>query len=277
MKLLAGLLSLTRPVNVLIAVAAAVTGVLAAPRLPADWGPVFWAAVAAALVTAGGNVLNDAADVRVDRLNKPHRPIASGAVGVAAATLWAVVLLTGAIAASVPLPEVCQVITVGAVAMVVVYDLWGKGQPLLGNIMVSGISGLAFPFASLAAGLGWWGAIPGVLALLFHLGREIIKDLEDEAADRDALLRTLPVVAGRGAARITAGSVLVLLLLALPVPWLAGWMGAAYLVLALGGVGAPVVFVLRVLAEGTDSTGWGRLSRILKWDMLVGLLAVIVG
>ncbi|MFO7769696.1 MAG: geranylgeranylglycerol-phosphate geranylgeranyltransferase [bacterium] len=277
MKSARGLLSLTRPGNVLIAAGAVVTGVLAAPSLPPDWGPVVWAAVAASLVTAGGNVLNDVVDVRVDRMSKPHRAVASGLVSIPLAILWSLMFFTGAVIASVPLPTLCEVITVGAVVLVVVYDLWGKGQPLVGNVMVSAISGMAFPFASLAAGLGWWGAIPGVLALLFHLGREIIKDLEDEYADRQASLRTLPVAAGSRAARGTAGAVLTLLLVSLPVPWIAGWMGPAYLVLAGVGVGLPVLGVLYVLVSGTDRAGWGRAARVLKWDMLAGLLAVIVG
>ena len=143
-------LLLTRPGNVGIAALAVAVGGWTGARGISDWVTMGWAMAAAALITAAGNTLNDVADVAVDRINKPHRPLPSGAVNRTAATLFAILLFAAGLAATIPLPAGCRLIAVVAVGGVVLYDLWGKGQPLIGNFLVALISSFAFPFGSIA-------------------------------------------------------------------------------------------------------------------------------
>lgn len=271
------LIVLTRPGNVAIGALAVVVGALTGPAAVEAWGPLLWAVAAAALITAGGNVLNDVADVEVDRLNKPHRPLPSGAVSRRSASAWAIVLFAGGLAAALPLPAACRLIALFAVAGVTLYDLWAKGRPLFGNFLVAFISGLAFLFGSLAVGRGAWGLIPAGLAFLFHFPREIIKDLEDMQADRSAGLNTFPLRAGEGAARRTAQVVLLFLFAALFAPRAWGWLGWGYMAIAAVGVGGPVLFVIVRLSSASDAPAYGRMARLLKWDMLVGLAAILAG
>lgn len=277
MKKLLGFIQLTRPHNAVIASIAVIVGAVMGPDRVMVWSLVLWAALSAALLTAGGNTLNDVRDVEVDRINKPHRPLASGLINLRSATIWAFVLLAGGVASSMPLPPVCRWIAIGSAGMICLYDMWGSGQPLLGNLMVSFLTGLAFLFGSLAVGHGWWGMIPGVIAFFFSVGREIIKDLEDMDADRQGGLRTWPLVAGETSARRMARLVLVLLLLCLPLPTLLSWLGPGYLLIALTGVGVPVLMIILNLDRPREASVYGRLQIILKWDMLVGLLAVLIG
>ena len=273
----AALLQLTRPGNVLLAALSAGVGALVGPVPIATPHTLGWAALAAALVTAGGNALNDVTDVAIDRVNKPHRPLPRGLVSVRLAAGWGVLLLAGALASAWPLPTIGRVIVVGAVAGVVFYDLWGKRIPLVGNLIVAVISGLVFPFGALAAGTGLYGAIPGVLAFLMHLAREVVKDLQDEPADSTAGRRTLPIAAGVVTTRRLARLVLVMLLIALPLPHLLGWLGLGYALVALTGVGIPVLGVLIRLTRPLTHAEYGRLAQVLKWDMPVGLAAVLIG
>lgn len=143
--------------------------------------------------------------------------------------------------------------------------------------MVALIAGFAFPFGSLAVGRGWWGGIPALLAFLFHLAREIVKDLEDLEADRSGGLNTLPIFAGERVARRTAQAVLVGLLLFIPVPVAAGWLGWRYAVIAGIGVGLPAIHLLMGLGFAREEADYRRYQRLLKWDMIVGLLAVLAG
>jgi len=276
-KRLRALITITRPLNVAIAALSVVIGALTGPGSPAVWAPLVWAALSAALITAGGNTLNDVADFEIDRVNKPFRPLPSGILPVRTAAWWSVLLLAGGVVAAYPLPAGCRAIVICAAVVIPVYDLWGKGRPLIGNLMVSLISALAFLYGSLAVGRGLWGLIPGVMAFLFHFGREIIKDLEDVEADRTAGLRTWPLTAGEGAARLTAQAVLVVLLIVLPLPQVLGWLGVWYLVVVLPGVAVPMVVITVGLSRQQDSSGYGRFQRIMKWDMLVGLMAVLAG
>lgn len=277
MERLKALLRLTRPPNVGLAAISVVIGAVTGSLSVAAWSPVLWAALSAALVTAGGNTLNDVADVAVDRINKPGRPLPSGAISTAAAAWWAGLLMAGGVASSYPLPAACRLIVLFAVAAICAYNFWGKGQPLIGNLMVSIISGLAFFYGSLAADRVWWGLIPGVLAFFFHFGREIIKDLEDMEADRTGGLRTWPLVGGEAAARHTAQAVLIVLLLILVLPTLQGWLAVGYLIVAVVGLGIPVAVIVIGLHRQPDTAAYRRYQLILKWDMLVGLAAILLG
>lgn len=276
-RLIGGLFLLLRPGNVLLAAVSAGVGALVGPGTIRDPAGLAWAALAAALVTAGGNVLNDVADVAIDRVNKPQRPLPRGLVPVRVAGVWGVLLLLGALGASIPLPWVCRGIVLASVAGVAYYDLRGKRVPLVGNLIVALISGAVFPFGGLAAGAGLYGLIPGVLAFLMHLAREIVKDLQDEAADRTSGRRTLPIAVGVAAARRLARLVLVVLMIALPLPYWFGWLGWGYLLTALLGVGIPVLWVVVGLMGRQTSEGYRRLATVLKFDMPVGLLAVLIG
>jgi len=73
------LLKLSRPVNVLISF---ITIIIAA-ELAGSLEPienVLIAALSAALITIGANVINDFFDIEIDRINKPNRPLAAGTV-----------------------------------------------------------------------------------------------------------------------------------------------------------------------------------------------------
>jgi geranylgeranylglycerol-phosphate geranylgeranyltransferase len=274
---ISALWQLIRPGNVLLAALSAGVGALVGPHPILAPHSLGWAALAAGLVTAGGNVLNDVTDVAIDRVNKPHRPLPRGRVSTRLAGLWGVLLLAGALASAWPLSIVCRWIVLGSVVGVVFYDLWGKRIPLVGNLIVAVVSGLVFPFGALAAGTGLFGAIPGGLAFLMHLAREVIKDLQDEPADRTAGRRTLPIAAGTSVARRMVRMTLVVLLIALPLPHLLGWLGLGYVLVALIGVGVPVLNVLIRLTRPLTHDEFGELARILKWDMPVGLAAVLIG
>ena len=107
--------------------------------------------------------------------------------------------------------------------------------------------------------------------------REIIKDLEDMDADRREGRRTLPLTIGEAGARAAARLVFTLLIILLPLPAIAGWMGLAYLLVVAIGVGGPLLILVVRLAGPHDAAAYRRIQRFLKWDMLVGLLAIIVG
>lgn len=56
-------------------------GILCGVNIAQNW-KIFAAAIAAALITAGGNAINDLFDMDIDRINRPNRPLASGKLTV---------------------------------------------------------------------------------------------------------------------------------------------------------------------------------------------------
>src|SRR2546429_2779364 len=80
-SLAAGLLALLRPPNVFTAIADPFAGlVLARPPGPVSGDPGLWCLAASACLYLGGIALNDYFDREVDAVERPERPIPSGAV-----------------------------------------------------------------------------------------------------------------------------------------------------------------------------------------------------
>src|SRR2546428_12895654 len=85
-SLAAGLLALVRPPNVFTAVADSAAGLLLARRGgPVAGDPGLWCLAASACLYLGGIALNDYFDREVDAIERPERPIPSGAVPPAVA------------------------------------------------------------------------------------------------------------------------------------------------------------------------------------------------
>lgn len=272
-----GLFLLTRPWNVFLIGLAVLAGALIGPDTVDSWTTLGRAALTLCLIAAGGYALNDVFDVGSDRVNKPLRPLVRGAVGMPAAAFWAVLYLAAGAATAASLPSTCFSISLMLLGMVVLYDVWGKGQPLVGNLMTSIMVSSAFPVGSLAGGQGWWGLVPGVLAFLLYVPMEILKDLEDMPGDSVKGYRTLPLVIGEQIARRLAQLVLIILLLILPFPVIQGWMGPGYLAVAILGVGIPIAALIWRLNLHEDAAGYKGHARIIKRCVVTGLLALLIG
>jgi geranylgeranylglycerol-phosphate geranylgeranyltransferase len=279
---LRSVLDLIRLGNALVAALAAwVGGVLGASQFDA------WLALKGSLaafgVTAWGNIVNDIYDRDVDARHKAHRPIPSGRTSVRAARGWAAFCATFAIvlgAATAKVPAFALVLL--ALVLLWLYSRHWKGAGVAGHMVVALLGGLTFLFGALVQGepaleilpQGW---VAFAFALLWHLAREFVKAAEDVDSDRSAGVRTLAVRAGTDwACRAAAMALLALTALLLP-PYLANYFNETYLVLVTVGV-APVLLASAVyLWSVPDSVRLHQLSRLLKFDMLVGIAALWFG
>jgi 4-hydroxybenzoate polyprenyltransferase len=77
------------------------------------------------------------------------------------------------------------------------YSPWLKRSGLPGNLAVAVLAGLPPFYGALAVGRPAAGVVPWALAGWIHFGRELVKYLHDEAGDRSAGRRTLPIRIGR--------------------------------------------------------------------------------
>src|SRR6266581_9095507 len=127
-SLAAGLLALVRPPNVFTAVADSAAGLLLAHQAgPLAGDPGLWCLAASACLYLGGIALNDYFDRDVDAVERPERPIPSGAVPPAvAAGLGAALLAAGIVLAGLAGGSATMVAAVLALA-IVLYDAVSKG------------------------------------------------------------------------------------------------------------------------------------------------------
>jgi geranylgeranylglycerol-phosphate geranylgeranyltransferase len=272
-----GLVELTRPVNAIAAGALTFIGAFVAVGGSIPAVPVAAAVVATVLATGAGNAINDYFDREIDRINAPDRPIPRGAVSPRGALAFSVGLfLVAVVLALALLPVLAIAIAVFNLLALVTYTEWFKGLPGVGNALVAYLGGSTFLFGTAAV----WPVDTAVLATvvvlfllaaLSTLAREIIKDVEDVAGDREEGLNTLPIAIGERRALLLAAGLLLVAAVASPVPYLLGTFGVAYLVVV---VPADLV-MLYAGYEGFGDPTAGQSH--LKYGMFLAAVAFVVG
>ena len=192
-------LQLVRWANALTAAAGVVVG-----AWWAGWGglvPIALAALAAIGLTAAANAWNDLADVAIDFVAHPERPLAAGRLSVASAERVGMAAATIAIVAASAVSVTLGVCSVAVLVLMKLYSPWLKRSGFAGNLLVSVLASLPFVYGGYVVG-AWRMAIPLVfVAAPLHLARELAKDLDDRDADR-MMRRTMPVALGVGTTRI---------------------------------------------------------------------------
>ena len=266
-----GFLELTRPANAVAAGVLTFTGAFVAGGVGAPT-PMAFAVVATVLATGGGNAINDYFDRDIDAINRPGRPIPRGAVSPRSTLAFSVVLFAIAVALTLWLPPLAIAIAVVNLLALVAYTEVFKGRPGVGNALVAALTGSTFLYGG--------AAIDGDLApvvVLFALAasatlaREVIKDVEDVAGDREEGLRTLPIDLGERRAVAVAAAFVAAAVLASPLPYLRGTFGLPYLLVVAPAVAGMVAAIYR--SFDAPSTG----QRWLKAAMFLAALAFIVG
>ena len=272
-----GLVELTRPVNAVAAGALTFIGAFVAVGSSLPTVPVLAAVVATVLATGAGNAINDYFDREIDRINAPDRPIPRGAVSPKGALVFSVALFLVAVALVLTLlPLLAIGIAVFNLLALITYTEVFKGLPGVGNALVAYLGGSTFLFGTAAV----WPVDTTVLAsvvvlfllaALSTLAREVIKDVEDVAGDREEGLNTLPIAVGERRALVLAAVLLGVAAVASPVPYLLGTFGVAYLVVV---VPADLV-MLYAGYEGFGDPTAGQSH--LKYGMFLAAIAFVVG
>ena len=273
----ASLLALMRPVNAVVAFTGIAAACVIAGAGAENWGRILLAALAGTLAASAGNVVNDVYDVEIDRVNKPWRALASGRLKRATAATWAALLGCAALALTVPLGSVPLLIMGASLIAMYIYSAWFKRVPLLGNLLVAVLTGMAFVFGAAAFDNPSAGLLPAGFALLFNLAREVLKDVEDMRGDLAGDVQTYPLRAGETAALRLVSAVIVLLIAATLVPILLGTYGMAYAYVVVFGVDSVLLHVLIAMWKDRSTGNIRRLNVLLKYDMLAGIAAILLG
>lgn len=276
MKKFPGLLLLTRPVNVLIGMLSIFIGALITGTIQ-PLGRVLLACLSGGLIAGAANAINDVFDLEIDRINRPDRPLPSGKVTPDLARIFALVLfgigvLLGAL---VNLPAFG--IALGSALLLYFYSARLKGTVLWGNLTVSLVTALAFIYGGVAVNRFYAALIPAGFSFLFHLGREIIKDTQDVAGDAARHAVTLPIKMGANFALTTATGIYLLLVGLTLLPYFLKIYGIYYLAVVIAGVDVVILCALLSIWRNPAPKNLGRMSNLLKADMLVGLVAIFLG
>jgi len=219
---------ITRPANSVFAGIAAMIGYLIATGtlIPQVW--ILFAIVA--LITAAGNVINDFFDAEIDAVNRPERPIPSGAISRTAAQYYAILLFLAGIGLCLFTTPLCIAIAIFNSVLLYAYAARLKRLPLLGNIAVSYLSGSMFIFGGALSGPATLPHVIPIAAITFFamLARELFKAAEDVEGDRNGGADTFPIRAGIPAAAKLAYICAAFAVAISLIPFV--WWGPVYLV-----------------------------------------------
>ena len=138
-------LQLTRPANVVTAIADIWAGVAVAGA----WAyftvgenlvsqeillNIIWLSISTIGLYGGGVAFNDVFDAELDAIERPERPIPSGRVSKSSAAWMSLILLVIGVLAAAQVNLVSAGIALTVAVLAVLYDYWGKHQNLLGPI-----------------------------------------------------------------------------------------------------------------------------------------------
>ena len=263
-----GVLELARLENVLMAGIGVLLGALVAGGEPQGLDLTL-ATLATMLVVAGGNALNDATDVAVDRVAHPTRPLPAGVLSTRAALGMTIACFLVALAAAALVSIGLLLVVLGAQAALVAYDVHLKRAGLIGNLVVAALVGLTFLAGALAAGALTAPVIfLAGLAFLANVAREVWKDAEDAPADQDR--RTVARVHGPRRAHLVAVTATLLAVALSPLPLIVSDFGGAPFLLVVAA--ADLLFIFATLQPTP-----GRAQRLSKAGMAVALAAFLTG
>jgi len=273
---IAALLELTRPFNNLILGLSILLAIGLTGHLTFSM-PVILAVFSAILIAAGGNVYNDCCDLAADRLNKPRRPIPSGRISPRDARLWAGILFFVGCGAAGMITLANFFIAIMVTASLIAYDYRYKNRPLVGNIIVAFLTACAFLYAGFAVNRITETVVPALFSFFFHLGRELVKDAEDMEGDKTQGALTLPILYGKKTTMIAISVIYTAVIILTWVPFYLGFYSWRYFIVLLIGVDAALLYLLYRMWRDPRTDNLGRIARYLKYDMLIGLLALYLG
>lgn len=247
-------------------------------------------------LAAAGYIINDIYDLDTDSANKPER-MAIGK-GISLNNSWGlyvafniIAIISGYLVAhEAGMPNLWLLPPV-AIALLYLYSVDLKKRPLIGNLLISLLTGLPVFLVALfdvlpAASVDTASIIQPVFYVILgyalfasytNLVREIIKDAEDIEGDMAQGYRTLAILTGRSSIRyVIIGLLFILLACTLAFNYYISEsdpISAIYLGLF---VNIPIVYLMIKVWKAKTKIDFKKSSILLKIIMLTGIVSMVV-
>ncbi|HXY88760.1 MAG TPA: geranylgeranylglycerol-phosphate geranylgeranyltransferase [Candidatus Acidoferrales bacterium] len=270
---LKGYLAALRPLNCLMgSIAAVIGGFVSAPLLSSSLiYPLSLASIAVFLIIGGGNSINDYFDVEIDKINRPNRPVPTGAVTQLHILTYSAMLLSVGIVLSGAINFACLSIAMINSALLILYSWKFKRLALIGNVLIGYLTGSTFLFGGAALSAYFVPSILFLSAMFAITSREIIKDVEDIKGDLQFGASTLPIKYGVWPSLVLAACLMFVAVVISPIPFLISAFGWAYLSIV---VVADIILMYSIALSWKSPT---KASTYIKYGMFAVLMAYILG
>ena len=257
--------------------------------------------LATVFIAAGGYVINDYFDVKIDRINRPDEVIVTRSVSKPAAMRLSLSLSGIGIVCGIITAILLRSLTLGILFIIIPGLLWFYSSSykrlfMVGNLIIALLAGLTpllvamanvailqlrygtiLSYTTLEHDLYAWLGGFALFAFLLTWIREIIKDMQDQMGDRELECHSLPVVWGDMWTKIFVTGLIVLTLAIIGhlwfhvLPFPLGWtsLSTRYIVL---GIVTPLLGVLGLLWAAKIPSDYKNCQQLVKFTMLLGML-----
>ena len=252
-------------------------------------------------IAAGGYVINDYFDVKIDRINRPDNLVVTRIISRDAAMnlfygLTAVGVIAGTVVAWWAHSWTLLFTYIVIPGLLWFYSASYKRMFLVGNLVVAFASAIvpllvaianadylhhlyqnALAYSPIVGELYVWTGGFAIFAFLLTWVREIVKDIEDIEGDREMECRTLPIVWGDKVAKIIATILLVVIatlivyILFAVLPFSHEWKSLPTRYVVFGLI-VPILCSIVLLWAANNRTEYHRVQTIIKFAMFMGML-----
>lgn len=259
--------------------------------------------LAVVLIAAGGYVINDYFDIKIDRINRPDGVIVTRTISKPAAMRLSICLSGIGIVCGLLAAFLLRSMTIGIIMIIVPGLLWFysssyKRLLIIGNLTIALLAAttpllVAFaneaqlkivhaatpevlPFTPIHTLYAWLGGF-ALFAFLLTWIREIVKDLQDQMGDRELECHTMPVVWGEKWTKIFVTALVVATIAIIGhlwyhvLPFPTAWNSLSTRYIAFG-ILIPLLGSLWLLWAAKIPSDYKTCQRLVKFTMFLGML-----
>ena len=265
--------------------------------LTADY-PFYFIVATSICIAAAGYIINDYFDINIDQVNKPKSVVVGAYISRRWVIFWHLILSMGGVYLSLIVFPFQQYVHIHFSNLATILILWFystnfKRDFLIGNVVIAVLTAwtigvvyfskftfmqLGHPSSMQAADLRFLKLmiLYSSFAFIITLIREALKDMEDMIGDEKFGCTTMPIAWGLQTTKVYVAVWLMVLILVLsiiqlyviPFGW---WISIIYCVITII---APLVYVLFNLKQAFSREDFNRLSNLIKFAMLMGILSM---
>ena len=257
--------------------------------------------LATVLIAAGGYVINDYFDVKIDRINRPDEVIVTRTISKPAAMRLSLGLSGTGIVCGIIAAWVLRSMTIGMIFVIVPGLLWFYSSSykrlfMVGNLTIALLAGLTplivgmanvailqlryesiLPYTTLEHDMYAWLGGFALFAFLLTWIREIVKDLQDQMGDRELECHSMPVVWGETWTKVFVTMLMVSTIAIIGhlwwhvLPFETSWMSLSTRYIVLGVV-IPILCSIWLLWSAKIPSDYKTCQQMVKFTMLLGML-----
>ncbi len=276
LKKFSSYIKITRPLNAAITFCVVLVAILISQQHPTEISLIILASLSAALTAAAGNIINDIVDIETDKIAHPDRVLTTGKLTKTEATYEYFLLNIIAVSIAIYLSLTLFAIVLLSIFLLYIYSAYLKKIPLIGNITVALLTGLAFIYGGFAVANPAAAIVPAVFAFFINFIREIVKDIQDIEGDKKQKIITFPIKFGiEPTKKITV--ILIIILTAFTLyPFITEIYKIEYFIIVMMLVNPVFIICLKNLLNKKE-TNIALTSNLLKLNMILGLTAIYLG